>query len=200
MNFLVQAKTAQEPKTIKEDNKMIQSLDIISDRQYAILKIISRSLNSRGYPPTLREIGNEIGIKSTSTVAKHLRTLENNGYIKRNPSKSRCIEIKRQEILQTTATQINIYSKKDTQEKSMVLPESIGNFKKNHKAYTVDKSIFKNDISAGDLIIIDSDYTELQLKDLIAIENENYIIVTQYNPSIDNILGKIICVIKRINQ
>jgi repressor LexA len=56
-----------------------------------VLDYISRSISDRGYPPTLREIGSHMGIRSTNGVNDHLRALERKGYLKREDMKSRAL-------------------------------------------------------------------------------------------------------------
>ena len=65
----------------------------ISAKQKEILEYIKQSILSHGYPPAVREICEAVHLKSTSSVHSHLETLEKNGYIRRNPSKPRAIEI-----------------------------------------------------------------------------------------------------------
>lgn len=65
----------------------------ISAKQKEILEYIKQSILTRGYPPAVREIGAAVQLKSTSSVHSHLETLEKNGYIRRDPSKPRAIEI-----------------------------------------------------------------------------------------------------------
>ncbi|MEM9070672.1 MAG: transcriptional repressor LexA [Myxococcota bacterium] len=67
----------------------------LTDRQRAVLQYISDSISSRGYPPTLREIGNHLGIKSTNGVNDHLRALERKGYLTREDMKSRTLRLLR---------------------------------------------------------------------------------------------------------
>ena len=63
----------------------------LTDRQRAVLDFIVESIQDRGYPPTLREIGNHLGIKSTNGVNDHLRALERKGYLTREDMKSRTL-------------------------------------------------------------------------------------------------------------
>jgi repressor LexA len=63
----------------------------LTDRQKAVLDFIVESIQDRGYPPTLREIGNHLGIKSTNGVNDHLRALERKGYLTREDMKSRTL-------------------------------------------------------------------------------------------------------------
>ena len=63
----------------------------LTARQKAVLDYITGSIDRRGYPPTLREIGNHLGIKSTNGVNDHLRALERKGYLTREDMKSRTL-------------------------------------------------------------------------------------------------------------
>lgn len=65
----------------------------ISVKQKEILDYIKSEILQRGYPPAVREICEAVHLKSTSSVHSHLETLEKNGYIKRDPTKPRAIEI-----------------------------------------------------------------------------------------------------------
>lgn len=65
----------------------------ISKKQLEILEYIKSEILSKGYPPAVREICEAVGLKSTSSVHSHLETLEKNGYIRRDPTKPRAIEI-----------------------------------------------------------------------------------------------------------
>ena len=65
----------------------------ISDKQREILEYMKEEILSKGYPPSVREICSAVHLKSTSSVHAHLETLEKNGYIRRDPTKPRAIEI-----------------------------------------------------------------------------------------------------------
>ena len=65
----------------------------ITDKQKEILEFIKACILKKGYPPTVREICEKVQLKSTSSVHSHLETLEKNGYIHRDPTKPRAIEI-----------------------------------------------------------------------------------------------------------
>ncbi|MGI6360883.1 MAG: transcriptional repressor LexA [Bacillota bacterium] len=65
----------------------------LSKRQAAILDFIKKDMKEKGYPPSVREIGNAVGLSSTSTVHCHLTTLEKKGYLRRDSSKPRALEI-----------------------------------------------------------------------------------------------------------
>lgn len=65
----------------------------ITAKQTEILEFIKEEILSKGYPPTVREICEHVNLKSTSSVHSHLETLERKGYIRRDPTKPRTIEI-----------------------------------------------------------------------------------------------------------
>ena len=65
----------------------------ITSKQKEILEYIKETILKKGYPPTVREICEAVRLKSTSSVHSHLETLERNGYIRRDPTKPRAMEI-----------------------------------------------------------------------------------------------------------
>ncbi|TAM88584.1 transcriptional repressor LexA [bacterium] len=62
-----------------------------TQRQQAILDVIASFTREHGYPPSVREIGERVGLSSSSTVQSHLKTLERRGYVKRDPTKPRAL-------------------------------------------------------------------------------------------------------------
>ena len=77
--------------SVRED--FIMSYGKISKKQTEILEFIKERILEKGYPPAVREICEAVNLKSTSSVHAHLETLEKNGYIRRDPTKPRAIEI-----------------------------------------------------------------------------------------------------------
>lgn len=65
----------------------------LTRRQEQILEAIRSSLRDRGFPPSIREIGEAVGLSSSSTVHSHLRTLERHRYIRRDPAKPRSLQL-----------------------------------------------------------------------------------------------------------
>ena len=63
----------------------------LTDRQLEVLRFIAREIEGRGYPPTIREIGEALDIRSTNGVNDHLKALERKGYLSRDPVKSRAL-------------------------------------------------------------------------------------------------------------
>ena len=65
----------------------------LTEKQQAILEYISRSVESRGYPPSMREIGDAVGLSSLSSVTHQLNQLELSGYLRRDAGKTRAMEV-----------------------------------------------------------------------------------------------------------
>ena len=72
--------------------KVAQNMNGLTQRQREILSFVVEFSNAQGFPPSVREIGGHFKIASSSTL-EHLRALERKGYIRRVPSKSRCLEV-----------------------------------------------------------------------------------------------------------
>jgi repressor LexA len=65
----------------------------LSQRQLAVLKVITTSVRERGYPPSIREIAQQVGLSSPSSVAHQLATLERKGVLRRDPNRPRAIDV-----------------------------------------------------------------------------------------------------------
>lgn len=68
--------------------------EALTSRQREILMVIEKAMQDRGYPPSVREIGEAVGLNSPSTVHNHLNTLQKLGYLRRDPSKPRALEVR----------------------------------------------------------------------------------------------------------
>lgn len=68
--------------------------EVLTTKRRQILDCISASLRDRGYPPSVREIGEAVGLTSSSTVHAHLAVLQREGYLRRDPTKPRAIEVR----------------------------------------------------------------------------------------------------------
>lgn len=66
----------------------------LTGKRREILEVIEASLRDRGYPPSVREIGESVGLTSSSSVHAHLSTLQKQGYLRRDPTKPRAIEVR----------------------------------------------------------------------------------------------------------
>ena len=80
----------------------------ITPKQKEILEYIKDQILTRGFPPAVREICEAVNLKSTSSVHSHLETLEKNGYIRRDPTKPRAIEILDDNFNLTRREMVNI--------------------------------------------------------------------------------------------
>ena len=80
----------------------------ISDKQREILEYIKAEILNKGYPPAVREICEAVKLKSTYSVHAHLETLEKNGYIRRDPTKPRAIEIVDENFNLTRREMVNV--------------------------------------------------------------------------------------------
>ena len=70
----------------------------LTERQRQVLEFIDQETRDRGYPPSVREIGEAVGLSSPSTVHAHLAALQDKGYLRRDPTKPRAIEVSREPI------------------------------------------------------------------------------------------------------
>jgi repressor LexA len=66
----------------------------LTARQRNVLEVIRTSVSERGYPPSIREIGDAVGLTSTSSVAHQLRALERKGYLRRDPNRPRAVDVR----------------------------------------------------------------------------------------------------------
>ena len=80
----------------------------ITDKQREILEYIKEMILKKGYPPAVREICEAVQLKSTSSVHSHLESLEKNGYIRRDPTKPRTIEILDDDFALTRRELVNV--------------------------------------------------------------------------------------------
>lgn len=81
----------------------------LTKRQNEIFEYIKQIVHSKGYPPSVREIGEAVGLASSSTVHGHLSRLEEKGYIKRDPTKPRAIEIVTEQLGETVNMESTIH-------------------------------------------------------------------------------------------
>ena len=94
----------------------------LSDKQQQILEFIKRRILDKGYPPAVREICEAVNLRSTSSVHSHLETLERKGYIHRDPTKPRAIEITDDDYIEEVCQTNHIYDGKITEDMYLVIP------------------------------------------------------------------------------
>src|ERR1700753_4276659 len=72
---------------------IVKGETVLSNRQEQVLQVVRAGVARRGYPPSIREIGDAVGLKSTSSVAHHLKALQEKGYLHRDPGRPRTVEV-----------------------------------------------------------------------------------------------------------
>lgn len=82
-----------EPSNAAGEKSATRRRKSLSDKQRAIMDVIRDSVSDRGYPPTMREIGDAVGLASLSSVTHQLNQLELSGYLRRDPNRPRVLEI-----------------------------------------------------------------------------------------------------------
>ncbi len=80
---------------------------VLNPREEAVLQVIIDNVKSKGYPPSVREIGEAVGLSSSSTVHSYLKRLEQKGYLRRDPTKPRAIEVITENKLKMTQQESN---------------------------------------------------------------------------------------------
>jgi repressor LexA len=83
----------QNLKQLDDRKVWLEEMDELTARQRKIMEYIISEVQSKGYPPSVREIGEAVGLSSSSTVHAHLEKLEQLGYLRRDPTKPRAIEV-----------------------------------------------------------------------------------------------------------
>jgi repressor LexA len=153
----------------------------LTKRQQQILDYIISHFNQNGYPPTVREICNAVNLSSTSTVHAHLNNLVKKGYLRRDPTKPRCIEVVEDRIDTSTS---NLCPQKDTVEipivRTLAAGQSLlaaGNIEDN---FTVPESFIDSSRIYFMLSIKDSNMIKAGIID------GDYVLVKQQNTASDN--------------
>jgi repressor LexA len=85
---------SNETSATGADGRLHSVDSTLTERQRTILNVIRTSVTDRGYPPSIREIGDAVGLTSTSSVAHQLRTLERKGYLRRDPNRPRAVDVR----------------------------------------------------------------------------------------------------------
>src|ERR1700710_1257547 len=83
-----------EPAVVRDFPDSAVDSTGLTQRQRRILEVIREAVAKQGYPPSVREIGQAVGLTSTSSVAHQLTTLERKGYIRRDPNRPRAVDVR----------------------------------------------------------------------------------------------------------
>lgn len=202
--------------------------DDLTDKQLDILNFIKDEVNLKGYPPSVREMCVAVGLRSTSTVHGHLTKLEQKGYIKRDATKPRTIELLERELI--TKHQDIVYVPiigQVTAGEPILAVENIEdtfplpiNFVNNRDCYILSikgDSMIDAGILDGDYVIVEKQSTAINGDIVVALVDEveatvkrffkekDYIRLQPENTSMDpiirkyiSILGKVIGVVRRM--
>lgn len=174
----------------------------LSSKQIMILEFIKEQNMLKGYPPSVREICTAVGLKSTSTVHSHLNKLEKQGYIRRDPTKPRAIEVLggdrfdqasglNQEILnlplvgQITAGE-PILAEQNIEE-YIPLPSTLVKGKDNFVLKVKGESMMNAGILDGDYVVVDKTSTATNSQIVVALVNKDSATVKRFFREDDHI-------------
>ena len=168
------------------------SKDKISAKQEQILNYIKKNILDKGYPPTVRDICTAVGLSSTSSVHAHLNTLEERGYIRRDPTKPRAIEIldddgfnlSRREIVNvpiigTVAAGQPILAEENIMDYFPVPPEYLNN-KETFMLKVKGDSMINAGILYGDTIIVEQTNVAQNGDIVVALIDDSATVKTYY--------------------
>ncbi len=184
----------------------------LSRRQEQILFYIRESVESRGFPPSIREIGEAVGLSSSSTVHSHLRSLETKGYLKRNPSKPRSIELldgstNRPRLVDLPISKIPgrlVDTERPTDgsiQETMPLPMELAGSRESF-LFTVERNYTHESIVSGDLVIVDRS-DKATRGDMVLSQGPTGVDLTRLTcPPEDSaaILGRVVGVIRKLDK
>lgn len=174
----------------------------LSSKQVMILEFIKEQISSKGYPPSLREICIAVCLKSTATVHFHLNKLEKLGYIRRDSTKPRAIEVldnnkyitdycSETEILQLPLVSqitagIHILSKENI-EKYISLPANLVKGSNNFVLKIKGDSMINSGILDGDFVVVDKKYSACNNEIVVALVHNEYATVKTFEKDGDTI-------------
>ena len=186
-----------------------QSKTRLSRRQQQILEYIRESVISRGFPPSIREIGEAVGLSSSSTVHSHLKSLETKGFLRRNPSKPRSIELldgPRISGVRMVEIPVSDPQHTDGPKRTISLPlELVGD----HESflYQINEPYRNENIVPGDLVIVNRNNGAINGELVLERQGQELRLIRwsegptrASEPVHDSVLGKVVGVIRRFNN
>jgi len=167
------------------------SQDKISKKQLEILEYIKAQILERGFPPAVREICEAVSLKSTSSVHSHLETLEKNGYIRRDPTKPRAIEILDDTFNLTRREVVNVpLVGRVAAGEPLLAQENIENyfpipmeFMPNKQTFMLTvkgESMINAGILDGDMVLVEQDHTASNGDMVVALVEDGATVKTFY--------------------
>lgn len=192
----------------------------ISDKQREILEYMKGEILSKGYPPSVREICSAVHLKSTSSVHAHLETLEKNGYIRRDPTKPRAIEIVDDSFNLTRRELVNVPILGDVAAGQPLLaidnimgyfplsPEFVNN-KQTFMLHVKGESMINAGIFNGDLLVVEQTSVARNGEIIVALIDDSATVKTFYkekdhirlqpeNDAMDPIIVKDVTILGRV--
>ena len=163
----------------------------ISKKQQEILEYIKSQILNKGYPPSVRDICSAVNLKSTSSVHAHLESLEKNGYIRRDPSKPRAIEIiddnfnlTRRELVNvpivgTVTAGEPILAIENIQGYFPIMPEFVNN-KQTFMLQVQGESMINAGILSGDYVIVEQAPSAENGEQVVALIEDGATVKTFY--------------------
>lgn len=161
-------------------------MEKLTDKQNKILQIIKQEIASKGYPPTVREIGQKAHLNSPATIHFHLTKLEEKGYIKKDDNKNRTIELLvENEYLDNTSEVVNVpllgkvtagtpIEAIETPDEYMAIPASLIQNKKDVFTLRVSgESMINVGIYDGDILIVERKNTAINGETVVAMNSDN---------------------------
>ena len=163
----------------------------ISKKQLEILEYIKAQILERGFPPAVREICEAVSLKSTSSVHSHLETLEKNGYIRRDPTKPRAIEILDDTFNLTRREVVNVpLVSRVAAGEPLLAQENIENyfpipmeFMPNKQTFMLTvkgESMINAGILDGDMVLVEQDHTASNGDMVVALVEDGATVKTFY--------------------
>ena len=163
----------------------------ISKKQLEILEYIKEQILERGFPPAVREICEAVNLKSTSSVHSHLETLEKNGYIRRDPTKPRAIEILDDTFNLTRREVVNVpLVGRVAAGEPLLAQENIENyfpipmeFMPNKQTFMLTvkgESMINAGILDGDMVLVEQDHTASNGDMVVALVEDGATVKTFY--------------------
>ena len=165
--------------------------DKITSKQQEILEYIKAQILERGFPPAVREICEAVSLKSTSSVHSHLETLEKNGYIRRDPTKPRAIEILDDTFNLTRREVVNVpLVGRVAAGEPLLAQENIENyfpipmeFMPNKQTFMLTvkgESMINAGILDGDMVLVEQDHTASNGDMVVALVEDGATVKTFY--------------------
>ncbi|SES29372.1 transcriptional repressor LexA [Salisediminibacterium halotolerans] len=165
----------------------------LSARQQAILDYIRGEVLQKGYPPSVREIGEAVGLASSSTVHGHLARLEKKGHIRRDPTKPRAIELIGEEndevVSETASIQVPVIGKVtagepitaiENIEEYMPMPATLVHNEESFILEISGDSMIEAGIFDGDYVVVQQQNTAANGEIVVAMTDENEATVKRF--------------------